>query len=111
MATQAQLDNDFALENQSARLHKQAEREGLDVVGEVKVYEKGITLDRPGWREALRLASEKQADAILVNGLGRVARGIEDMAQVLSDMDKLGIKLRTCDGSLPYVPILTRHTL
>ena len=41
-------------------------------MAEVRAYEKGLTLDRPGWYNVLSLATREKADAILVMELGRV---------------------------------------
>lgn len=105
VATQSQLD-DFAMENQSAHLREQAERKRLEVAGEVRAYEKGVSLHRPGWDAALRMASEKQAGAILVKDLDRVARGFGPMQKVISDLDKHGLGLETCDGAVSFTPEL-----
>ena len=82
VATKNQID-DAPLEAQSARLHRYAADNGLEVVGEVRVYEKGITMDRPGWCNVLSLAAREQANAVLVTELGRVAR---DPGMVLDTM-------------------------
>ncbi len=111
VATQAQLNEDFALNAQSARLHQQAEREHLEIVGEVKVYEKGVVLDRPGWHNTLRLAAEQKADAILVTGADRVARSLPLMMEALTELDKRGLRLRTCDGDLPFTTGFRQYIL
>ena len=48
VATQMQLDGDHALEAQSAGLHEYAGRNEYEIMGEVRAYEKGVTLDRDG---------------------------------------------------------------
>lgn len=101
VATQAQLDNS-AMEGQSARLRQQAQREGFDVVGEVRAYEKGIMLDRTGWETVLSMANEKQANTLMVAGLDRVARGVPLALQALNSLERQGLRLYTCNGDLPF---------
>ena len=110
VATQAQID-DFALDAQSARLHQQAERDGLEVVGEIRAYEKGITLDRPGWHKVLRLAADQKADAIMVTGLDRVARGLPLLTEALAELDKRGLQLHAPDADLLFTPSFKQYIL
>lgn len=110
VATESQLD-DFVMGNQSARLHQQAERDKTEIVGEIRAYEKGITLDRPGWCSAVKLAVEKQADAILVTNIDRAARGLEQYHQLLSELDKHNLSLRTCNGETHSLPELERFLM
>ena len=102
VATESQLD-DFVMENQSAQLHEQAERQGFKIVGEVRAYEKGTTLNRPGWRNVVKLAVEQQAD-ILVKDVCRVTRRMDLLAPFLSELDKQGISIYTCDNGLLQIP-------
>ena len=55
--TQAQRDGDHALEAQRAWLHENAGRNEYEIMGEVRAYEKGITLDRDGRSEHTKRAS------------------------------------------------------
>lgn len=48
-AMQTQLDNNHALEEQSARLHECAGRDRYEIADKAKAYEKGDILDRIGW--------------------------------------------------------------
>ena len=73
VATRDQID-DGPLEAQSVYLRRYAKDNGLKVIGEVRAYEKGLTMDRPGWHNVLSLATREKADAILVMELGRVSR-------------------------------------
>lgn len=93
VATENQADNSMALATQSILLRHQAAYDNIDIVGEVQVHEKGVTLDRPGWHEALNLAAKSQADAIFVTRSDRVARGSSLLEQAITDMDKRGLKL------------------
>ena len=65
VATRDQID-DGPLEAQSVYLRRYAKDNGLKVIGEVRAYEKGLTMDRPGWHNVLSLATREKADAILV---------------------------------------------
>lgn len=88
VATQDQND-DSPLEAQSAYLRRYAKDNGLEVIGEVRAYEKGLSMDRPGWYNVLSLAAREKADAILVMELGRVAR---DPRVVMGTMKELSAK-------------------
>ena len=98
VATSEQAD-DFALNAQSVRLHQQAEREQFNIVGEVKAYEDGTTLNRPGWQETVRLAAERKADIILAAKCTRVARNTFLLIQAIRDLNQRGIQLRAVDGT------------
>ena len=73
VATKNQID-DAPLEAQSVRLRQCADDNGLDVIGEVRDYEKGLMVDWPGWYNVLSLAAREKADAILVTKSDCVAR-------------------------------------
>ena len=104
VATSKQAD-DFALNAQSAHLHQQAEREQFNIIGEVKAYEYGTTLDWPSWQEAVRLAAERKVDIILVAKCTRVARDTFLLIQAIRDLNQRGIQLRAVDGALsPRAP-------
>lgn len=103
VATVSQLD-EFTMENQSARLHQQAERDGIEIVGEIRANEKGITIDRPGLRSAVKLAVEQRADAILATTADRIARSVGQHHRLTSELDKLGIRIYTCNGALHCMP-------
>ena len=95
VATQTQLAGDHALEAQSARLHKQAERLGYEIVGEISEYGKGTTLDRDGWKAVCRLAAEKKSGLILVTQLDRVTRDMWLLPQALSALAENGVWLQS----------------
>ena len=95
VATQTQLAGDHALESQSARLHKQAERLGYEIVGEISEYGKGTTLDRDGWKAVCRLAAEKKSGLILVTQLDRVTRDMWLLPQALSALAENGVWLQS----------------
>lgn len=95
VATQTQLAGDHALEAQSARLHRQAERLGYEIVGEISEYGKGTTLDRDGWKAVCRLAAEKKSGLILVTQLDRVTRDMWLLPQALSALAENGVWLQS----------------
>lgn len=103
VGNESQADGGMALTTQNVLLRHQAARENIDIVGEIQVYEKGITLNRPGWHEALNLAAKNKADAIFVTKNDRVARGSTLLEQAITDMDKRGLKLHT---SMEKFPVL-----
>ena len=100
VATQSQND-DSPLETQSVYLRRYAKDNGLKVIGEVRAYEKGLTMDRPGWYNVLSLATREKADAILVMELGRVARNPWMVMETLRELSEQGLMVFTSDYSLP----------
>ena len=99
VATRDQID-DGPLQAQSARLRRYAGDNDLEVVGEVRAYEKGISMNRPGWYNVLSLAAKKHADAILVPELGRVARDPWIVMETLKELSKQGLMVFASDYSL-----------
>ena len=99
VATQSQND-DSPLEAQSVYLRRYAKDNGLKVIGEVRAYEKGLTMDRPGWYNVLSLATREKADAILVMELGRVARNPWMVMETLRELSEQGLMVFASDYSL-----------
>ena len=99
VATKNQND-DSPLEAQSVYLRRYAKDNGLKVIGEVRAYEKGLTMDRPGWYNVLSLAAGKKADAVLVTELGRVARGPWMVMEALRKLSEQGMMVFASDYSL-----------
>ena len=99
VATRDQID-DGPLEAQSVYLRRYAKDNGLKVIGEVRAYEKGLTMDRPGWHNVLSLATREKADAILVMELGRVARNPWMVMETLRELSEQGLMVFASDYSL-----------
>ena len=99
VATQSQND-DSPLETQSVYLRRYAKDNGLKVIGEVRAYEKGLTMDRPGWYNVLSLATREKGDAILVMELGRVARNPWMVMETLRELSEQGLMVFASDYSL-----------
>ena len=99
VATRDQID-DGPLEAQSVYLRRYAKDNGLKVIGEVRAYEKGLTMDRPGWYNVLSLAAGKKADAVLVTELGRVARDPWMVMEALRKLSEQGLMVFASDYSL-----------
>ena len=99
VATKNQND-DSPLETQSVYLRRYAKDNGLKVIGEVRAYEKGLTMDRPGWYNVLSLATREKADAILVMELGRVARNPWMVMETLRELSEQGLMVFASDYSL-----------
>lgn len=100
VATRDQID-DGPLEAQSVYLRRYAKDNGLKVIGEVRAYEKGLTMDRPGWHNVLSLATREKADAILVMELGRVSRNPWMVMETMRELSEQGLMVLTSDYSLP----------
>ena len=99
VATKNQND-DSPLEAQSVYLRRYAKDNGLKVIGEVRAYEKGLTMDRPGWYNVLSLATREKADAILVMELGRVARNPWMVMETMRELSEQGLMVFASDYSL-----------
>ena len=99
VATRDQND-DSPLETQSVYLRRYAKDNGLKVIGEVRAYEKGLTMYRPGWYNVLSLAAGKKADAVLVTELGRVARDPWMVMEALRKLSEQGMMVFASDYSL-----------
>ena len=99
VATKNQND-DSPLEAQSVYLRRYAKDNGLKVIGEVRAYEKGLTMDRPGWYNVLSLATREKADAILVMELGRVSRNPWMVMETLRELSEQGLMVFASDYSL-----------
>ena len=99
VATQSQND-DSPLETQSVYLRRYAKDNGLKVIGEVRAYEKGLTMDRPGWHNVLSLATREKADAILVMELGRVSRNPWMVMETMRELSEQGLMVFASDYSL-----------
>ena len=99
VATKNQND-DSPLEAQSVYLRRYAKDNGLKVIGEVRAYEKGLTMDRPGWYNVLSLAAGKKADAVLVTELGRVARDPWMVMEALRKLSEQGMMVFASEYSL-----------
>ena len=100
VATRDQID-DGPLEAQSVYLRRYAKDNGLKVIGEVRAYEKGLTMDRPGWHNVLSLATREKADAILVMELGRVSRNPWMVMETMRELSEQGLMVFASDYSLP----------
>ena len=100
VATKSQID-DGPLEAQSVYLRRYAKDNGLRVIGEVRAYEKGLTMDRPGWHNVLSLATREKANAILVMELGRVARNPWMVMETMRELSEQGLMVFASDYSLP----------
>lgn len=96
VATRNQID-DGPLDMQSARLHRYAQNNGLEIIGEVRAYEKGLTMDRPGWNDVLKLAARERVDALLVTELGRVARDPWLVMDTLKSLSAVHLKVFSAD--------------
>ena len=81
-------------------MRRYAKDNGLKVIGEVRAYEKGLTMDRPGWHNVLSLATREKANAILVMELGRVARNPWMVMETLRELSEQGLMVFASDYSL-----------
>lgn len=95
-------DNDESrgLEMQISQLRSYAKAQGYVVVAEVSEVAKGLSLDRPGIRELLSLASQNRIEEILVADLSRISRNTVDLLRFEEKLGKKHIRLNTPQGNL-----------
>lgn len=113
VATASQLGDEVILEGHSIGIRSYAERNGMQVVGEVRACEKGAIKNRPGWSKALQLAAREDADGICAIKLNHVARGADALECFLTDLERRHLQLITCGQDLAAAKSLLdiRHHL
>lgn len=78
---------------QSHHIDSYIAQNGLSLVGETKVVEKGITLDRKSLHEIVRLAEDGAYDILLVSSFDRLARDMWSMMDFCRNLSALGIRI------------------
>ena len=66
----------------------------------MRVYEKGVTMDRPGWYNVLSLAAREKVDAVLVTELGRVARDPRTVMEIMRELSAKDLMIFSSDFNL-----------
>lgn len=92
---------DGPLAAQSARLRRFAEEHGLETIGEIRAFEKGLMMERPGWQAALAQATKEKADAVLVVKPDRVARNPRMVMDATNELSKRNMRLLFSENNLP----------
>ena len=67
-------DDSFSLEQQVAKLRRDAEQAGYTIVGVAAEHGSGLTLDRPALQELTEAVLAGKVDVVLVNSLDRLGR-------------------------------------
>jgi site-specific DNA recombinase len=85
-----------SLGTQRERLERYSQAmEGWHVVHAFEDQASGVTLDRPGLKQALGLARERRFDLLLVYRVDRLSRKVRQLAGLAEDLDRLGIVLKS----------------
>jgi site-specific DNA recombinase len=90
-------------DHQPTSLHTQRERlerycqamEDWHVVHAFEDQASGVTLDRPGLKQALGLARERRFDLLLVYRVDRLSRKVRQLAGLAEELDRLSIVLKS----------------
>jgi site-specific DNA recombinase len=86
----------FSLGAQSDRLQKYvASQDGWELVGEFTDQMSGASLERPDLQRAMLEAKANRFDLLLVYRVDRLARSVRGLAQVLEELDAVGVAFRS----------------
>jgi site-specific DNA recombinase len=85
-----------SLRTQRERLERYCQAmEDWHVVHAFEDQASGVTLDRPGLKQALGLARERRFDLLLVYRVDRLSRKVRQLAGLAEELDRLGIVLKS----------------
>jgi site-specific DNA recombinase len=85
-----------SLRTQLERLERYCEAmEDWHVVHAFEDQASGVTLDRPGLKQALGLGRERRFDLLLVYRVDRLSRKVRQLAGLADELDRLGIVLKS----------------
>ena len=85
-----------SLGTQQERLERYCEAmEDWHVVHAFEDQASGVTLERPGLKQALALAREQRFDLLLVYRVDRLSRKVRELAGFAEELDRLGIVLKS----------------
>jgi site-specific DNA recombinase len=85
-----------SLRTQRERLERYCQAmEDWHVVHAFEDQANGVTLDRPGLKQALGLAREQRFDLLLVYRVDRLSRKVRQLAGLAKELDRLGIVLKS----------------
>lgn len=91
-----------AIEGQAKRCRSYAAARGYEVVAEFADHGSGMTVDRPGIHELLAFTREGgRGLRVLVDGVERIARGIDGYTAVVSTLARAGAALEDVSGERP----------
>jgi DNA invertase Pin-like site-specific DNA recombinase len=89
-------DETLSLDSQSAALRRWATDQGWQIVGELRDWnERGWDDARPGLAEAIRLATTRAYDLLVIWSIDRLARSVRILENTLHELAPYGIELRS----------------
>ena len=92
VSTEDQAKDGVSLDNQKSKIKTYCQLKDLDLIGVIE--DAGISaknLNRPGVQKVIRLAKEKQVDAVVVYKLDRIFRSTVDALETTKKFDKWNI--------------------
>jgi site-specific DNA recombinase len=98
VSTDEQASGAQNLSNQEQQCRLFCEREGLSVMAVfVDPGESGRSVDRPEFQKMLAFCKEhrRQICSVVVQDLSRLARNLQDQAQTISDLMRIGVSVRS----------------
>lgn len=99
VSTDEQADKGYSLPSQLDACRRYAERNGFDVVSEVKEDHSGATpiAQRPRGREVAAMLKSGKANVIIAYQIDRLSRDIVDLLATCREWIKAGIEIHACD--------------
>jgi len=97
-------NNEIALKVQEERLERLAKREGIHVVRKLQDVSGSISASRPGFGEMKEMCLNGEVNCVLVAGVDRISRDMEEVFTFLDCMDSRGIDVMTPDMRRVEIP-------
>lgn len=91
---------------QKEKLRRFAEQQGYTVVAEVVDHGSGLSFDRPGIQEILRLSHRHIIDAVLAENICRIGRDMQTALRIEGKLKKQHVIIKTLqqeESVLPYM--------
>src|SRR5689334_11501642 len=94
-ATVQDTGPNFAMAEQLHQCQEHAAREGYEVVAVYQEVGRGSSIDRPVVKALLQSAEEGKFTVLLLLDIDRISRSYEQITAFLSDMERLGVKVKS----------------
>jgi len=97
-------NNEIALKVQEEKLERFAKMEGIHVVRKLQDVSGSISASRPGFIEMKKMCLNGEVNCVLVAGVDRISRDMEEVFTFLDCMDSRGIDVMTPDMRRVEIP-------
>lgn len=97
-------NNDIALKAQEERLERFAKGEGIHIVRKLQDVSGSVSVSRPGFSEMKEVCLSGEVNCVLVAGVDRISRDMEEVLTFLNCMDSRDIDVITPDMGRVEVP-------